>query len=340
MLLLNDEQARRQADGIWTSNKVLFGYLCYLLQLLGFLLLLARSAAENSCGLLFYFLWWCRSRLLFLTDLWNNLVISILRYAIRRKQMLTMGLLLWHLTRVATNPLLIIIIFIITNNIRVSTRRGSLSLLTHERILLQLATQGHQLVLTGTTSSTSTVLVLLIHTMINRLIKLRRYLRLEELIRRCCNHWLLLELLLVIMEVLLRPRQLLLKVVVNLMLLGWASSHTSIIQHVNVNRGSSASIRTSKTATDTISTTHKNLTLGSGVRVSRSLCRMRQSSRRRPLMMGLHLQHLENLTCSDGHGLLLCTNGSRLKNSSCSSMIGRIDHLYLFIFSCFFYNMR
>ena len=141
--------------------------------------------------------------------------------------MLTMGLLLWHLARAATNPLLIIIIFIITNNIRVSTRRGSLSLLTHERILLQLATQGHQLVLTGTTSSTSTVLVLLIHTMINRLIKLRRHLRLEELIRRCCNHWLLLELELVIMEVLLRPRQLLISVV-NLMLLGWASSHTSI----------------------------------------------------------------------------------------------------------------
>ena len=57
--------------------------------------------------------------------------------------MLTTGLLLWHLARAATNPLLIIIIFIITNNIRVSTRRGSLSLLTHERILLQLATQGH-----------------------------------------------------------------------------------------------------------------------------------------------------------------------------------------------------
>ena len=142
--------------------------------------------------------------------------------------MLTMGLLLWHLARAATNPLLIIIIFIITNNIRVSTRRGSLSLLTHERILLQLATQCHQLVLTGTTSSTSTVLVLLIHTMINRLMKLRRHLRLEELIRRCCNHWLLLKLVLVIMEVLLCPRQLLLKVVVNLMLLGWASSHTSI----------------------------------------------------------------------------------------------------------------
>ena len=143
----------------------------------------------------------------------------------------------------------------------------------------------------------------LIHTMIYRLIKLRRHLRLEELIRRCCNHWLLLELVLVIMEVLLRPRQLLISVV-NLMLLGWASSHTSIKQHVN--RGSSASIRTSKTATDTISTTHKNLTLGSGNRVSRrSRCRMRQSSRRRPLMMvGLHLQHLKNLTCSDGHGLL------------------------------------
>ena len=121
--------------------------------------------------------------------------------------MLTMGLLLRLLALAATNPLLIIIIiFIITNIIRMSTRRRSLSLLTHERILLQLATQGHQLVLTGTTSSTSTVLVLLIHTMINRLIKLRRHLRLEELIRRFCNHWLLLELLLVIMEVLLRPR--------------------------------------------------------------------------------------------------------------------------------------
>lgn len=141
--------------------------------------------------------------------------------------MLTMRLLLWHLARAATNPLLIIIIFIITNNIRVSTRRGSLSLLTHERILLQLATQGHKLVLTGTTIGTRTGLVLLIHTMINRLMKLRRHLRLEELIRRCCNHWLLLELVLVIMEVLLHPRQLLISVV-NLMLLGWASSHTSI----------------------------------------------------------------------------------------------------------------
>ena len=265
--------------------------------------MLARSAADNSGSLLLYFLWLYRSRLLFLTDLWNITVKSILRYAIRRKQILTVWLLLWHLARAAIKPLLIII-FILTNNIRVINRRGSLSLLTHECILLQLATQGHKLVLTGTASSSRTVLVCLIHTMINRLIKLRRHLRLEELIRRCCNHWLLLKLVLMIMEVLLRPRQLLLKVAVNLMLLWWASRHTSIQQHVN--SGSSASIRTSKTATDTISTTHKNLTLGSGNRVSRrSRCRMRQSSRRRPLMMvGLHLQHLKNLTCSDGHGLL------------------------------------
>lgn len=247
--------------------------------------------------------------------------------------MLTMGLLLWLLARAATNPLLIIII----------TKRGSLSLLTHERILLQLATQGHKLVLTSTISSNRIALLvlvlLIIHTMIKRrlIMKLRRHLmRLEELIiRRCCNHWLLLELVFVIMEVLLRPRQLLLLEVV----LGWASRHTSIQQHGN-SGSSSASIRTSKTATDTVSTTHKmNLTLGSGIRVSRrSRCRMRQSGRRRPLMMvGLHLQHLKNLTCSDGHGLLWCTNGSRLRNSSCSIMIGRIDHLLLFIFSCFFY---
>ena len=223
--------------------------------------------------------------------------------------MLTMGLLLWLLAAAATDPLIIIIIFIITNIITTPTRRRSLSLLAHERILLQLATQGQQLVLTGTTSGSGTaVLVLLIHTMIKRVMKVRRYLsRLEELIRRRCKHWLLLELLFVMMEVLLRPRQLLLlEVVVNLMLLGWASRHTSTQQHGNSGSSSSASIRTSNTATDTVGTTCKNLTRLSGSRVSRrSRCRMRQSSRRRPLMMvGLHLQHLENLTCSDGHGLL------------------------------------